>query len=91
MPCRFRVFSYFISGAAVDEAMGYARGPGAAEPYPLEDAKRDFPTIMAMGAFFGPDSRAAFFDAGIDVLLDWFEKELAAVQPSKPPRPSKEP
>ena len=72
--------------------MGYARGPDAAEPYPIEDAKRDFPTIMAMGAYFGPDGRDAFFDAGIDVLLDWFEKELAVVQPSNPaPRPSKQP
>lgn len=76
----FRVFSYFISGAAVDEAMGYAKGPSAAEPYPFDDAKRDFPTIMALGAFFGPDSREAFFDAGIDVLLDWFERELAAAK-----------
>lgn len=80
----FRVFSYFISGAAVDEAIGYAKGPGAAEPYPFEDAKRDFPTIMELGEFFGPDSRERFFDAGIDVLLDWFEKELAAAKNSKP-------
>jgi AcrR family transcriptional regulator len=79
----FRVFSYFITGAAVDEAMGYAKGPGAAEPYPLEDAQRDFPTIMSLGAFFGPEGREAFFDAGIDVLLDWFEKELAAARNSK--------
>lgn len=78
----FRVFSYFISGAAVDEAMGYAKGPGAAEPYPFEDAKRDFPTIMALGACFGPESRDAFYDAGINVLLDWFERELAAAKRS---------
>ena len=73
----FRVFSYFISGAAVDEAMGYAKGPGAADPYPTEDAIRDFPTIVDLGAYFGPENREAFFDAGIDVLLDWFERELA--------------
>lgn len=79
----FRVFSYFISGAAVDEAMGYAKGPGAAEPYPFEDAKRDFPAIMALGTFFGPHSRERFFDAGIDVLLDWFERELAASRSPK--------
>lgn len=79
----FRVFSYFISGAAADEAMGYAKGPGAAEPYPFEDAKRNFPAIMALGAFFGPDSRERFFDAGIDVLLDWFERELAVSRSPK--------
>lgn len=63
--------------------MGYAKGPGAAEPYPFEDAKRDFPTIRKLGAFFGPDSRERFFEAGIDVLLDWFERELAAAKSSK--------
>ncbi len=72
----FRIFGYFFSGAAIDEAMGYAKGPSAANPYPLEDAKRDYPEIMALGAFFGPDNREAFFDIGLDIILDWFEKEV---------------
>lgn len=76
----FRVFSYFMSGAVIDEAMGYAKGPSATEPYPFEDAKRDFPNIMALGTYFGPDNREAFFDIGMDLMLDWFEKELSAAR-----------
>lgn len=76
----FRVFGYFFSGAVIDEAMGYAKGPSAAEPYPFEAAQRDFPGIMALGAFFGPDNREAFFDIGIDIILDWFERELASAE-----------
>lgn len=74
----FRVFGYFMTGAAIDEALGYARGPSAAEPYPFEDAKRDFPAIMELGTLFGPEHRGRFFDAGLEVLLEWFERELLA-------------
>ncbi len=78
----FRVFGYFMTGAAIDEALGYAKGPSAAEPYPFEEAKRDFPAIMELGSLFGPEHRMGFFDAGLEVLLDWFERELSALDPS---------
>lgn len=71
----FRVLSYYVTGAVIDEALGYAKGPGAAEPYPLEDAKRDFPMIMEMGAYFGPENHPKTFEAGLDALLDWYERE----------------
>lgn len=74
----FRVFGYFMNGAAIEDALGYAKGPSAAEPYPYEDAKRDFPSIMELGAFFGPEHREKFFEAGLEVMLDWLEREVKA-------------
>ncbi|MCA8879013.1 MAG: TetR/AcrR family transcriptional regulator C-terminal domain-containing protein [Rhodobacteraceae bacterium] len=76
----FRVMSYYLTGAAIDEALGYARGPGAAEPVPGEDARRDFPRITAFGAHFGPDSHLPIFEAGLDLILDWIEAEMQAAR-----------
>lgn len=72
----FRAIGYYLMGANLDEAMGYERGPSAAEPVPPEEAARDFPAIMRLGAHFGADNRRAFFDAGLEVMLDWLDDEL---------------
>lgn len=72
----FRVLSYFITGAVMDEALGYAKGPSAAKPVSPEDARRDFPQIMELGTFFGPEHHETYFDIGTEVLLDWFEAEM---------------
>jgi len=79
----FRVFSYFMTGAAIDESLGYAKGPSAADPYPMDDFPRAFPHIAAIGQYFGPQYRDGYFDAGINLLMDWFEAEeaLAATPP----------
>jgi len=81
----FRVFSYFMTGAVIDEALGYAKGPGAAEPYPMEHFARDFPHIAAIGQYFAPQFREGYFDAGLDVLMDWYEAELARAAIPPPP------
>ncbi|MCB2137011.1 MAG: TetR/AcrR family transcriptional regulator [Rhodobacteraceae bacterium] len=73
----FRVLSYFITGAAVDEALGYAKGPSAAVPVPAEEAKRDFPAILAVGAYFGKENHVRFYEEGLSVILDWIEAEIA--------------
>ncbi|MCG6885332.1 MAG: TetR/AcrR family transcriptional regulator C-terminal domain-containing protein [Silicimonas sp.] len=72
----FRVLSYYLTGASLDESLGYAKGPSAAEPVPLEDAKRDFPHIMGVGAHFGRENHLAFFEEGLDLILDWIEREI---------------
>lgn len=81
----FRIISYFITGAAIDEALGYAKGPSAAEPVPMEEAQRDFPAILGIGAHFGKEHHLGFYEEGLAVLLDWAERELAA--PTPPERP----
>lgn len=84
----FRVFSYFLTGAVIDEALGYAKGPSAAEPYPMETFARDFPHIAAIGQYFGPDYREGYFDTGIELLMDWFEREVALA--ATPPEPEQD-
>lgn len=74
----FRVLSYFITGAAVDEALGYAKGPSAAVPVPADEAKRDFPAILGIGAYFGKENHLGFYEEGLAVILDWIEAEIAA-------------
>ena len=74
----FRVLSYFITGAAVDEALGYAKGPSAAVPVPPDEAKRDFPAILGIGAYFGKENHLGFYEEGLAVILDWIEAEIAA-------------
>ena len=72
----FRCIGYYIMGAALDEASGYAAGPSAADPVPAEDARRDFPRIMEMGAQFSPANRLPMFEAGLEVMLNWLQAEM---------------
>lgn len=72
----FRVLSHFVMGAVIDEALGYAKGPSAAEPVPADVARRDFPAIMGVGAYFGQKYHLRYFETGLDILLDWIESEL---------------
>jgi len=65
----FRVLGYYLMGAGLDEALGYARGPSAAEPVPEAEAQRDFPAVMAVGPFFGPPHHAKTFEQGLETLL----------------------
>lgn len=77
--CQFRTLSYYIMGAGVDEALGYAHGPSAVEPVPQDEAERDFPAIMAVGKYFGDDYHQEIFEYGVDVMLDRFEAEARSV------------
>lgn len=72
----FRVLSYYLTGAVLDEALGYAKGPSAAEPVPLAEARRDYPHIMELGEQFGKENHLRFFDTGLDVILDWIDANL---------------
>ena len=72
----FRVLSYFVTGAVIDEALGYAAGPSAADPVPMDIARAEFPGVMAMGEFFGKDRHLFYFETGLDLILDWIGKEL---------------
>lgn len=65
----FRSFGYFITGAALDETSGYARGPSATEPVPDEDVVRDFPHVAAAGPYFKPEHRDGTFAAGLDIFI----------------------
>lgn len=69
----FRLLSYYVVGAALDETSGYAKGPSAAEPLPDAVAARDYPTVVSVGPYFKPRNFDATFFTGLDLLLDGIE------------------
>ena len=72
----FRIMGYYLVGAMIDETMGYAKGPSSVNPVPWDDAKRDFPAIVAVGPYFGTDRHQMTFDAGIELLIAGIETEI---------------
>ena len=71
----FRAFSYYVIGAALDEAAGYAKGPSAAEPVPDDVFLRDYPTVAAVGPYFRPEHHKATFETGLEILLEGIARE----------------
>ncbi len=65
----FRAIGYYITGAALDETSGYAKGPSAVEPIPDEVAAREFPAITAIGPYFKKAHHQKTFEAGLETLL----------------------
>lgn len=65
----FRAIGYYVMGAGLDESMGYIKGPTAVEPVSPEEARRDFPAITAVGAWFGREHHEATFSFGLETLL----------------------
>src|SRR5260221_11891968 len=70
----FRVFGYYLSGAALDETSGYAKGPSAAKPVPDAEVARDFPTLLAVNPYFRPAEHDATFELGLDILIAEIER-----------------
>jgi Tetracyclin repressor-like, C-terminal domain len=74
---QFRIFGYFIVGSCLDETIGYAKGPSAAEPVPHEIAAQKFPAIMTVGRFFSPDHHARTFEIGLEAMISEIERLVA--------------
>ena len=86
----FRVISYYLMGAALDETSGYAKGPSAAEPVPEGEVARDFPAVAAVNPYFRPTEHQRTFDFGLDILLDhleWAAEEGRGKKPGPRDRP----
>jgi len=69
----FRIFGYYIVGAALDETSGYAKGPSAREPVPNESIARDYPAVGAAGPYFASSQFDRTFKEGLEILLDGME------------------
>jgi AcrR family transcriptional regulator len=74
----FRGMGYYLMGAVLDETAGYARGPTAAEPMTPDEQARLAPKVVAFGAYFQREHWDRTFLAGLELLLDGFERKLAA-------------
>jgi AcrR family transcriptional regulator len=73
----FRSMGYYLIGAMLDETAGYARGPSAADPVPLEEQASLAPTVMKLGPYFQREHWDRTFLGGLELLLDGFERELS--------------
>ena len=76
----FRIMSYSLMGAILDETSGYARGPTAAETVPESEQAAIAPTVAAFGPYFAKKHWDETFDDGLTALLDNFERRLSREQ-----------
>jgi AcrR family transcriptional regulator len=66
----FREIGYYLTGAALDETAGYARGPSAAEPVSNATIATHFPHLAAVAPYFQPEQFQATFETGLEMLLE---------------------
>jgi AcrR family transcriptional regulator len=75
---QFRAVGYYLTGAALEETAGYARGPSAAEP--VEDAfiARECPLLMSVAPYFQQQHWDATFEYGLEAMVRRGREEGAA-------------
>lgn len=66
----FRQIGYYLTGAALDEVAGYAKGPSAAEPVSNETITAEFKHLAAASPFFQSQYFQVTFETGLEILLD---------------------
>ena len=66
----FREIGYYLTGAALDETAGYAKGPSAVEPVSGEQIAATFEHLNAAAPFFQPKHFQETFETGLEILLD---------------------
>jgi AcrR family transcriptional regulator len=81
---QFRAVGYYLTGAALDETSGYAKGPSAAEPVSNDYIAEHCPLLARVGPYFAPGQWDATFAFGLDLLFTglraWLEPELPPVK-----------
>ena len=65
----FRVLSYYVTGAALDETSGYANGPSAAEAASDAYVAEHCPNLAAAAPYFKSPWWDATFELGLESLL----------------------
>jgi len=65
----FRVLSYYVTGAALDETAGYAKGPSAAEPVSDAYVALHCTHLAAAAPYFKEQWWDSTFELGIESLL----------------------
>jgi AcrR family transcriptional regulator len=69
----FRTLGYYLVGAALDETMGYAKGPSAAEPVDGAYIARECPHLARAARFFQRDEWDKTFELGMNAMLSTLE------------------
>ena len=76
----FRTLGYYITGAALDETAGYAKGPSAAEPVSDAYVAEHCPLLAAAAPFFASKHWQATYELGLDALLERVATDGEAVR-----------
>jgi AcrR family transcriptional regulator len=72
----FRAIGYYLTGAALDETAGYAKGHSAATPVSAEVIARDHPLVLAVNPYFKQAHHERTFLVGLDMVLDGVRRYL---------------
>ncbi len=88
----FRVLGYYVTGAALDEVAGYAKGPSAADPVSDAYVAQHCPRLAAAAPYFQPVFWDSTFALGLESLLDAMRAgsvahSAAAPVPALAPKP----
>jgi AcrR family transcriptional regulator len=65
----FRALGYYLMGASLDETMGYAKGPSAAEPVDEAFIARECPHLARSARWFQRKEWDATFELGMERML----------------------
>ncbi len=65
----FRLFGYYVIGAALDETSGYAEGPSAAEPVGDDYIAAQCPRLAAAAPYFKRPYFDSTFELGFELIL----------------------
>ena len=84
----FRIFGYYVIGAALDETAGHAAGPSAAEPVNDEYVARECPRLAAATPYFKRPHFESTFELGFEMMLRGIA-DLRAAMPAEAPRAPK--
>lgn len=69
----FRELGYYLTGAALDETAGYAKGLSSPEPVSNEIIAAKFKHLAAAASYFQPAHFDATFETGLEMLLHGIE------------------
>jgi AcrR family transcriptional regulator len=84
----FRIFGYYVIGAALGETTAHAAGPSAAEPVTDEFIARECPRLAAAAPYFKLEYSDSTFDLGFETMLDCIAG-LCVTSPTEVRRPPK--
>ena len=78
MARQFRAMGYLLTGAALDETSGYARGPSAAEPVDDDYVAKHCPRLASVARYFKEPEWDATVAYAVDALIAGFESNSNA-------------
>ncbi len=83
----FRIFGYYVIGAALDETAGYAAGPSSASPVTDGYIAHECPRLAASAPYFKQAHFESTFELGLEMML----KGIADLRAGPPAAPARAP